>query len=187
MLDPRTGEVLVLASTPVYDASAIANPATEDAGFDARSRRPGPAAPDPGDAGAVRAGLGVQDRDRDRRPRLRCDHARHDVPGAGRGREDGPGRQRLPDPTSTRRPGTDVRLREATEVSSNIWFALAGLETGGENLVDYAGRLGFGAPLPFDLPTAVSQVTERRGVARRAASRTTSSSRTPPTARARPS
>ena len=34
---------------------------------------------------------------------------------------------------------------EATEVSCNIWFALTGLETGGAALVDYAGRMGFGA------------------------------------------
>ncbi len=51
----------------------------------------------------------------------------------------------------------------ATEVSCNIWYALTGLETGGADLVDYAGRLGFGAPLPFDLPTAVSQVTNASG------------------------
>ena len=48
---------------------------------------------------------------------------------------------------------------EATEVSCNIWYALTGLATGGKDLVDYAARMGFGAPLPFDLPTAVSQVT----------------------------
>ena len=28
MLDPRTGEVLALASTPTYDASTISNPVT---------------------------------------------------------------------------------------------------------------------------------------------------------------
>jgi len=48
---------------------------------------------------------------------------------------------------------------EGTEVSSNIWFAHAGLEIGSEDLLDWAGRLGFGARLPFDLPTAASQVT----------------------------
>ena len=36
MLDPRTGEVLALASTPTYDASTIANPATSRCGV----RRP---------------------------------------------------------------------------------------------------------------------------------------------------
>jgi peptidoglycan glycosyltransferase len=51
----------------------------------------------------------------------------------------------------------------ATEVSCNLWYALTGLETGGEALQGYAQRMGFGAPIPFDLPTAVSQVTNGRG------------------------
>ena len=33
MLDPATGEILVLASTPTYDASAVANPATAATAF----------------------------------------------------------------------------------------------------------------------------------------------------------
>ena len=35
MLDPRTGEVLALASTPTFDASAITDPATAEATFEA--------------------------------------------------------------------------------------------------------------------------------------------------------
>ena len=54
-------------------------------------------------------------------------------------------------------------LADATEVSCNIYYALTGLKTGGAKLVDYAKRMGFGAPLPFDLPTAVSQVTDGSG------------------------
>jgi peptidoglycan glycosyltransferase len=42
---------------------------------------------------------------------------------------------------------------------------LTGLETGGEDLVGFAERLGFGSPIPFDLPTAVSQVTDGDGAA----------------------
>ncbi len=34
MLDPTTGQVLALASTPTYDASAIADPATAGAAFE---------------------------------------------------------------------------------------------------------------------------------------------------------
>jgi len=51
----------------------------------------------------------------------------------------------------------------ATEVSCNIWYSLAGLAAGGEALATTAAQLGFGAPLPFDLPTAVSQVTNGGG------------------------
>ena len=52
---------------------------------------------------------------------------------------------------------------EATEVSSNIWFAHAGLETGPAAMTDFASRLGFGQRLPFELPTSPSQVTGGEG------------------------
>ncbi|MEO6351128.1 MAG: penicillin-binding transpeptidase domain-containing protein [Candidatus Limnocylindrales bacterium] len=48
---------------------------------------------------------------------------------------------------------------EATEVSSNIWYAHAGLQMGPAALNDFAARLGFGARIPFELPTSPSQVT----------------------------
>jgi peptidoglycan glycosyltransferase len=54
---------------------------------------------------------------------------------------------------------TALDLTGATEVSCNIWYALAGLQTGGDRLVAGAAELGFGDRIPFDLPTAVSQVT----------------------------
>ncbi|HUG47748.1 MAG TPA: penicillin-binding transpeptidase domain-containing protein [Candidatus Limnocylindria bacterium] len=50
-------------------------------------------------------------------------------------------------------------LYEATEVSSNIWYAHAGLDTGPENLLEWARRYGFGERLPFELSTQPSQVT----------------------------
>ena len=64
-----------------------------------------------------------------------------------------------------RRVQTDHPLDfyEATEVSSNIWFAHAGLETGPEALTEFAARLGFGQRVPFDLPTSPSQVTGGAG------------------------
>jgi peptidoglycan glycosyltransferase len=50
-------------------------------------------------------------------------------------------------------------FNEATEVSSNIWYAHAGLQTGPEALVDYASRLGFGQRIPFELSSSPSQLT----------------------------
>jgi peptidoglycan glycosyltransferase len=165
MLDPRTGEVLALASTPTYDASAIANPGTEDAGF-----------------AAVR--------DDPNRPLLpRATQGRY-VPGsvfkivtaiAGLGSDAISPDTTFENQAQAEKDGLVVngfRIREhagvpartfdlagATEVSSNIWFALAGLGTGGDNLTEYAARMGFGSPLPFDLPTAPSQVTTGDGAA----------------------
>ncbi|HEY5519914.1 MAG TPA: penicillin-binding transpeptidase domain-containing protein [Candidatus Limnocylindrales bacterium] len=52
---------------------------------------------------------------------------------------------------------------EALEVSDNIWFAHAGLATGAQPMVAWAARLGFGQRIPFDLPTSPSQVNDGTG------------------------
>ena len=165
MLDPRTGEVLVLASTPTFNASAIADPASAAAAFQRVNED-------------------------ERRPLLpRATQGRY-VPGSafkivtaiaalGSGAvtpstvfEEQPGAEnrgllvegfRVRDghhPTTGDRP---LDFDEAVEASCNIWFALAGLRTGGDALADWAGRLGFGERIPFDLPTAISQVTDGGG------------------------
>jgi peptidoglycan glycosyltransferase len=52
---------------------------------------------------------------------------------------------------------------EATEVSSNIWYAHAGLQIGADNMRSWAQKVGFDAQIPFDLPTGKSQVTNGDG------------------------
>ncbi|MBF8290207.1 MAG: Transpeptidase protein, partial [Chloroflexi bacterium] len=167
MLNPRTGEVLVLASTPIFDASAIANAVTAETAFSALA----------GDA---------------REPFLpRATQGRY-VPGSvfkivtaiaalGSGAVDTGttfaaqppaeakgllvGGFRVRDGHHPKTGDEALDFLGATEVSCNLWYALAGLETGGDTLVEWAGRLGFGGALPFDLPTAVSQVTSGGGSA----------------------
>jgi peptidoglycan glycosyltransferase len=60
-------------------------------------------------------------------------------------------------------PAQSFDLTTATEWSSNIWYALTGLRTGGDNLASFAGRMGFGKSIDFDLPTGSSQVTNPGG------------------------
>ena len=110
MLDPATGEVLALASTPTYDASAIADPSDGPDDIRGPPGRPDPATPAARHARTVRARIGVQDRDRRRRPRLGCDHAEDHVQGAATGRGERPGRRRLP---GARRPPSRDRLQGA--------------------------------------------------------------------------
>src|SRR4029078_11555736 len=43
------------------------------------------------------------------------------------------------------------------------WVAVPGTQTGGDKLAEYAAKMGFGSSLPFDLPTAPSQVTNGDG------------------------
>jgi len=47
-------------------------------------------------------------------------------------------------------------LAGAIEVSCNIWFARAGLDIGGQRFLAWGQRMGFGEAIPFDVPTAVS-------------------------------
>jgi peptidoglycan glycosyltransferase len=167
MLDPTTGEVRALASTPTYDASTVTDPATAQKAFAA-----------------------LQD-DKDQPLLPRATLGRY-VPGsvfkivtaiAGLGSgaitpsttyKEQPAAEkrgllvngfRVRDGHHPQTGSTPLDFVSATEVSCNIWYALTGLRTGGADLVAYAGRLGFGAPLPFDLPTAVSQVTGGTGKA----------------------
>jgi peptidoglycan glycosyltransferase len=165
MLDPRNGEVLALASSPTYNASAVANPVTAAQAFDRlRTDDRSPLLPRatrglyvPGSSfkvvtslAALGSGAVSPQTSYDEQPeseeggwlidgfRVRDDH----------------------------HPGTGNRalaFDEAVEASCNIWFAMTGVRTGGEALVDFARRVGFGAPIPFDLPTEVSQVTNGDG------------------------
>ena len=165
MLDPRTGEVLALASTPTYDASRLADPVTAAATFEAL--RDSPAQPllpratlgryVPGSVFKIVtaiAGLGSG--------AITRDTTYKEQPGAERNGLLVEG-FRVHDGHHPETGSTALDFISAMEVSCNIWFALTGLQTGGAALVDYADRMGFGAPLPFDLPTASSQVTNGSG------------------------
>jgi peptidoglycan glycosyltransferase len=165
MLDPRTGEVLALASTPTYDASKVANPQTSQAAFAALQDDPAqPLLPRatlgryvPGSAFKIVtaiAGLGSG--------AITPATTYPQQPGAEKDGllVDG---YRVRDGHHPQTGSKALDLVEATEVSCNIWYALTGLRTGGAALVAYAERMGFGSALPFDLPTAVSQVTGGNG------------------------
>ena len=165
MLDPRSGEVLVLASTPTYDASAITDPGTARTAFEELQADPAqPLLPRatlgryvPGSVfkivtavAALGSGAITPDTTFNRQPRS----------------EEGGllvGGFRVRDGHHPTTGSAALDLTAATEVSCNIYYALAGLRTGGAELVDHAARMGFGAPLPFDLPTAISQVTNGSG------------------------
>jgi peptidoglycan glycosyltransferase len=164
MMDPTTGEVLALASSPTYDASAIADPRTAADTFKNLQDDPdNPLLPRatlgryvPGSVFKIVtaiAGLGSG-----------AITPETTFPEQAEAGDDGllVNGFRIRNSHSLRQ-GQALTLAQATEISSNIYFALVGLATGGENLADFAGRLGFGEPLPFDLPTAVSQVTNGTG------------------------
>ena len=167
MLDPVTGEILALASTPTYNASAVANPATASEAFNAlREDESNPLLPRatlgryvPGSVfKIVTAIAGLESRS------ITPATTFAEQPDA---EEKGLLVQgfRIRDGHHPATGDTPLDLVGATEASCNIWYALAGLRTGGGSLTTTAGDLGFGAPIPFDLPTAISRVTSGNGSA----------------------
>jgi peptidoglycan glycosyltransferase len=167
MLDPTTGEILALASTPGYDASAIADPATAEDAFAALQADPAnPLLPRatlgryiPGSVFKIVTAIAALD-------------SRAVTP-ATTFPEQPPAEKtgllvegfRIRDGHHPSTGATPLDFTRATEASCNIWYALAGLRTGGESLTATAADLGFGAPIPFDLPTAISRVTSGKGSA----------------------
>ena len=87
------------------------------------------------------------------------------------------------------RAGGDKRLDliEATEVSCNIYYALTGLATGSEQLVDYARRLGFGSPIHSTCRRPHRRSRMHRSFGARWSSSTASGSPARPMGRVRPS
>ncbi len=165
MLDPKTGEVLVMASTPTYDAGAIADPRTARAAFKTVSADPARPLIDraiqgryvPGSVfkivtsiAALGSGAITPATTFARQPAAENDGLL--VSGF-----------RIRDGHHAFTGSTPLAYRRAVEVSCNIYFALAGLATGGDALASWAAKLGFGAPIPFDIPTASSQVTNGGG------------------------
>lgn len=165
MLDPRSGAVLVLASTPTFDAGAIANPDTARPAFEAAAADPDQPFLDRATSGryvpgsvfkivtsmaALGSGAITADTRFERQPAAEKDGLL--VSGF-----------RIRDGHHLFTGSRALAFPEAVEVSCNIYFALAGLEAGGEALASWAERVGFGAPIPFDLPTAASQVTNGGG------------------------
>jgi peptidoglycan glycosyltransferase len=165
MLDPRTGEILALASTPVYDASAIADPSTATATFEAlQADDDRPLLPRatlgryvPGSVFKIVTGIAALNTGA-----VDPGTTFEEQPSAERGGllVDG---FRVRDGHHPQTGDLALDMTSATEVSCNLWYALAGLRTGGERLVDEAAKLGFGEAIPFDLPTAVSSVTSGNG------------------------
>ncbi len=167
MMDPTTGEVLAMASTPTYNASAIADPATAAATMAAlQADKNLPLLPRatlgqyvPGsvlkivtaiaglDSGAITAATTYPQQPAAEKTGLLVDGFR------------------IKDGHHPQTDGTALNLASATEVSCNIWYALTGLQIGGDRFVAEAAKLGFGASLPFDLPTSPSRLTNGTGSA----------------------
>jgi peptidoglycan glycosyltransferase len=165
MLDPRTGRVLAMASTPTFNANAIADPTTAVAAFNRTAATAGQPFLDRATMGeyvpgsvfkivtsAAALGSGAINPSTSYAQQPAAEQNGLLVSGF-----------RIHDGHHGFTGSLALDYDQAIEVSCNIYFALTGLRTGGAALSTWAAKLGFGAPLPFDLPTAASQVTNGGG------------------------
>jgi peptidoglycan glycosyltransferase len=165
MLDPRTGEILALASTPTFDASALADPATATRTFDRlRTDERLPLLPRatsglyvPGSVFKIVTAVAALGSGAVSPETTYADQPSSEKNGW---LVDG---FRVKDGHHTATGSTPLDFEHAVEVSCNIWFAETGVRAGGDILAQYAERMGFGSSLPFDLPTRASQVTNGGG------------------------
>ena len=161
MLDPRSGDVLAMVSSPDFDASALTNPATATRTWNGLKADPNlPLFPRatvgqyvPGSIFKIVTSMAALSSGA-----ITPSTTYADQPGAEKTGllVDG---FRVVDGHHPATDGRALNYDQAVEVSCNIYFAETGLRAGGQQLTNTAALLGFGAPLPFDLPTAPSQVT----------------------------
>lgn len=144
VMDPQTGAVFALASSPTYDAADVENViANSTADSSELLNRATQALYAPGStfkmvtfAGALEDGVCTDD-------------SEYDAPGE---MEIG----NAPVTNMHERSYGTVTVRRAFELSANTVFAQLGVELGSERLVAAAKAFGFNTPVEFDLPLATS-------------------------------
>ncbi len=164
-MEPATGRILALVSSPTYDATRLSGVATgrryladlRDSADAALVVRPAQGLYVPGsvfkvvtaaaalESGTIDAATTFPGQPRQSREGLVIDGVRV---------RDAPRDVQLTEP---------LTLAEAMEVSSNVWFARAALATGAEAFAATAARLGVGSPPAFELPAAAGRLNDGSG------------------------
>jgi peptidoglycan glycosyltransferase len=166
-IEPSTGRILALASTPTFNPNRLVDPSGGEDYFNGLRR----VSPDdsallnratqgrfvPGSTFKIVTAIAALGSGAITPQTVYRDQPRQEETGF---RVEGYAIRDGHHPATGNRP---LALVDAVEVSCNIFFAHAALDTGGENLAEWAARLGFGQAIPFDLPTSPSQVTNGGG------------------------
>ncbi len=164
-IEPATGRILALVTSPTYDPDRLSALGTGRAYLD--TLRADPAAPlldratqaayVPGSVFKLVTGIAALESG--------AVTAETRYPGQPRQSREGfvVDGYRLRDPERAVQLDDPLDLAEAMEVSSNVWFAHAALDTGATAFREAAQRLGFDRAIAFELPTVASQVTAGDG------------------------
>lgn len=155
-IDPRNGTILASASWPRYDASLIADPATEEAAWKQVSEDPHRPLINrvtqglypPGSTFKVITGAAALESGFDPNAKVRVDDPWQ------ADRSWGTYFVR----SSTRAHG-DYTMADAFRLSENIYFAQVGLQIGGQRIAEYAQRFGIGSATRCDIPSGSGQLS----------------------------
>jgi peptidoglycan glycosyltransferase len=159
-LDPRTGDVLALVSSPTYDPNPLAShnprevrrayqqldPDEPDSPLVSRATDtffpPGSSFKIVTAAAALEQGLGAD--------HLLPNPTSYDVPQTTNDLDNFGGSQ-CPG-------GSEIDMASALQISCNVYFAQLAVELGPQALVDQAQRFGFSQDIPFDIPFVESEI-----------------------------
>lgn len=159
-LDPRTGDVLALMSSPTYDPNPLAShnprevrrayqqlaPDEPDSPMVSRATDtffpPGSSFKIVTAAAALEQGLGA-DHPLPNPPSYDVPQTTNDLDNFG----------------GTQCPGgSEIDMASALQISCNVYFAQLAVELGAQALVDQAQRFGFSQEIPFDIPFVESEI-----------------------------
>lgn len=156
-LDPRSGAILASVSQPSYDANLIAAPATADVAWQqvsGNAERPlvdraAQGLYPPGSTFKLVTASAALESGWDPNRKVRVDDPFQADPSWGN--------YYVRSPSGAH---GDFDLSLAFQRSENIYFAKAGLATGGQRLAEYAQRFGIGSAPACDLPAARGQLSK---------------------------
>jgi penicillin-binding protein A len=161
-IDPRTGEVLALASNPTYDPNPLASHEPREVRRAYRQLRPQePDSPlvsratdtffPPGSsfkivtaAAALESGRGP-DYTLPNPPTLDLPQTTENLDNFGGGQCSG---------------GAEIDMASALQQSCNVYFAQLAMDVGANTLVEQAHRFGFSEEIPFDIPFVEGEIPE---------------------------
>jgi len=160
-MEPATGRILAFVSTPTYDPNAVVDPARDQATMEGLQGdkaaplldRPAQGRYVPGSVFKLVTGMAALETGAVTPETTYPTQPEEETTGylvGGFRVQDG------------HHPFTDdtvLDFSRAVQVSCNIYFAHTAVALGGAALRSFADRAGFGARIPFELPTAASQVT----------------------------
>lgn len=155
-IDPRTGAILASVSLPNYDASAIANPATEDAAWQQVNGDQGKPLIDrarsglypPGSTFKIVTGAAAIEAGVNPDTKVRVDDPWQADKSWG-----------TYFVRSSSQAHGDYTMADAYRLSENIYFAKVGLQIGGAKVAEYASRFGIGSAPKCDIPAARGQLS----------------------------